>query len=340
MEKEMKEGKEVKEEKEVKEDKEETEINICSICCCEITLQTGNSLLSCQHSFHLKCISQWLSKNNSCPCCRNQVSLEFENLQCLENGDNGDERDEARDELNERIDELENDENEGNAGDEGDEGSYNDEDFGGLIMISIGGLKELGEFYCRACFDDNNDDENENEERNKLLEDFNLKLTEDFFDNFCGGATISVRFDSRNVIPFTQQHFSHCFIKYYPTYLFFLGFFCKSAKINAFWKLWERIRVRQNTLGMFQNDFSINSSFILSVIRDHNLILSAPQTSFVNYLISPYRERELNFFLAPNSTRIITSFLAHEDLFVRDLVSFSDNEGMNELVENDEIIGV
>jgi hypothetical protein len=263
-----KEGEEEKEKevKEEKEEKEETEINNCSICCCEITLQTGNSSLSCQHSFHLKCISRWLSKNNSCPCCRNQVSLEFENLRCLGNGENG-ERDEARDELNERIDELDNDENEGNEGNEGDEGdewdegSYNDEDFGGLIMISIGGLKELGAFYCRACFDD--DDENENDERNKLLEELNSKLTQDFFDNFCGGATISVRFDSRNVIPFTQQHFSHCFIKYYPTYLFFLGFFCKSAKINAFWNLWERIRVRQNTLGLFQNDFSINSSFIL-----------------------------------------------------------------------------
>lgn len=321
---------EKKKEKEEKDkEKEETEINSCSICCNDITLQTGKSSLSCHHSFHLKCISRWLSKNNSCPCCRNEVSTEFENLRFLQ-----DDRDEARDELNERIDELDNDENE-HEGDEGDEGSYNDEDFGGLIMISIGGLKELGEFYCRACFD-----ENENDERNKLLEEFNSKLTQEFFDHFCGGATISVRFDSRNILPFTQQHFSHCFIKYYPTYLFFLGFFCKSAKINAFWNVWERIRVRQNTIGLFQNDLSSNSSFILSVIRDHNLILSAPQTSFVNYLISPYRERELNFLLAPNSTTIITSFVAHEDLFVRDFVSFSEIEGINEVVENDEIIGV
>ena len=295
-----------KEEKEEKEENEEKEVNSCSICCNDITLQTGKSSLSCHHSFHLKCISRWLSKNNSCPCCRNEVSNEFENLRFLKDEDD---RDEARDELNERIDELDNDENYENEGDEGDDASYNDEDFGGLIMISIGGLKELGEFYCQACFDV--DDENENDEKNKLLEEFNSKLTQEFFDHFCGGATISVRFDSRNVLPFTQQHFSHCFIKYYPTYLFFLGFFCKSAKINAFWNLWERIRVRQNTSGLLQNDLSTNSSFILSVIRDHNLILSAPQTSFVNYLISPYKERELNFFLATNSTTIITSFLAH-----------------------------
>ena len=42
----------------------------CSICLCDITLETGRSILPCQHEFHRNCISQWYLTSASCPCCR------------------------------------------------------------------------------------------------------------------------------------------------------------------------------------------------------------------------------------------------------------------------------
>lgn len=46
----------------------------CSICYEEITKDTGKAELSCSHSFHLKCLSQWFTKNESCPCCRHAAN--------------------------------------------------------------------------------------------------------------------------------------------------------------------------------------------------------------------------------------------------------------------------
>ena len=46
----------------------------CSICYEEITKDTGKAELSCSHSFHLKCLSQWFTKNESCPCCRHEAN--------------------------------------------------------------------------------------------------------------------------------------------------------------------------------------------------------------------------------------------------------------------------
>lgn len=40
----------------------------CSICLDAIT--NSYTKLSCSHQFHLKCIATWLSKTDSCPCCR------------------------------------------------------------------------------------------------------------------------------------------------------------------------------------------------------------------------------------------------------------------------------
>jgi hypothetical protein len=42
----------------------------CPICHDIITKETGITTLSCSHSFHIRCIMQWISIKNTCPCCR------------------------------------------------------------------------------------------------------------------------------------------------------------------------------------------------------------------------------------------------------------------------------
>jgi hypothetical protein len=42
----------------------------CPICFDEITEKTGKVVLSCSHSFHLACITEWFSRKQDCPCCR------------------------------------------------------------------------------------------------------------------------------------------------------------------------------------------------------------------------------------------------------------------------------
>jgi hypothetical protein len=46
----------------------------CPICYDAITSDTGSTRLSCSHSFHLKCIANWIIKSETCPCCRKEVS--------------------------------------------------------------------------------------------------------------------------------------------------------------------------------------------------------------------------------------------------------------------------
>ena len=47
----------------------------CSICLDAIQVSsTGRVELSCNHTYHLKCISKWMTKSNQCPNCRNTVS--------------------------------------------------------------------------------------------------------------------------------------------------------------------------------------------------------------------------------------------------------------------------
>ena len=49
----------------------------CAICCDEITKDTGRSVMSCGHEFHMRCIVQWLQKpdgTGNCPCCRAEPS--------------------------------------------------------------------------------------------------------------------------------------------------------------------------------------------------------------------------------------------------------------------------
>jgi hypothetical protein len=63
-----------------------TETMDCSICLDAI----GNSYtqLSCSHQFHLKCIVNWLSKKDSCPCCRG-ATVETETIERTPEDDNG-----------------------------------------------------------------------------------------------------------------------------------------------------------------------------------------------------------------------------------------------------------
>lgn len=42
----------------------------CPICFAAITEDTGRTVLSCKHEFHLKCVVTWLQTGGSCPCCR------------------------------------------------------------------------------------------------------------------------------------------------------------------------------------------------------------------------------------------------------------------------------
>ena len=52
----------------------------CSICYEGITVETGNTTLSCSHSFHFRCLVKWFYSqsekeiNESCPCCRKKPS--------------------------------------------------------------------------------------------------------------------------------------------------------------------------------------------------------------------------------------------------------------------------
>jgi hypothetical protein len=55
----------------------------CPICYDAITKGSGITTLSCEHSFHLKCIATWIIKCETCPCCRKEVG-EYENIQHLD----------------------------------------------------------------------------------------------------------------------------------------------------------------------------------------------------------------------------------------------------------------
>ena len=46
----------------------------CSICFESITKTTGCCVLSCSHSFHIKCLSKWTSDASTCPLCRHTLS--------------------------------------------------------------------------------------------------------------------------------------------------------------------------------------------------------------------------------------------------------------------------
>jgi hypothetical protein len=46
----------------------------CPICYESITQTTGCCVLSCSHSFHIKCLTKWTSDASTCPMCRHALS--------------------------------------------------------------------------------------------------------------------------------------------------------------------------------------------------------------------------------------------------------------------------
>lgn len=48
-----------------------TDTATCSICLSELSSQDGRYTLKCQHTFHPRCVTEWLVKGNTnCPMCR------------------------------------------------------------------------------------------------------------------------------------------------------------------------------------------------------------------------------------------------------------------------------
>jgi len=57
---------------------ENTKTNDCIICFETLAQQRElNFRLGCKsrHTFHLRCINQWFQKSNSCPLCREEISI-------------------------------------------------------------------------------------------------------------------------------------------------------------------------------------------------------------------------------------------------------------------------
>jgi hypothetical protein len=75
----------------------------CSICFENITRETGKAELSCSHTFHLKCLSNWFTKNENCPYCRHEAN-EMEKMGHLENVDDEEDDDEDEDDTDDDTD--------------------------------------------------------------------------------------------------------------------------------------------------------------------------------------------------------------------------------------------
>jgi|TARA_Y100000389_G_scaffold202413_1_gene247610 hypothetical protein len=45
----------------------------CTICLDEYKINQCKRILSCNHTFHKKCIDKWFNKNSECPVCRKNV---------------------------------------------------------------------------------------------------------------------------------------------------------------------------------------------------------------------------------------------------------------------------
>lgn len=59
----------------------------CTICHDSITDATGYTKLSCNHTYHLRCIVKWLFINELCPCCRKGLT-EYESVKYTHSIDN------------------------------------------------------------------------------------------------------------------------------------------------------------------------------------------------------------------------------------------------------------
>lgn len=50
------------------------ENHTCSICLQSVKAGTYASALQCGHIFHKRCITRWITKGQSCPMCRAQIT--------------------------------------------------------------------------------------------------------------------------------------------------------------------------------------------------------------------------------------------------------------------------
>jgi len=53
---------------------EDAKMTDCCICFESITKTTGCCVLSCSHSFHIKCLTKWTSDASTCPMCRHALT--------------------------------------------------------------------------------------------------------------------------------------------------------------------------------------------------------------------------------------------------------------------------
>lgn len=61
--------------KKIKDSDLENLINECSICLENYEINDKIIILNCTHIFHKRCLDLWLSNNNSCPICREDITV-------------------------------------------------------------------------------------------------------------------------------------------------------------------------------------------------------------------------------------------------------------------------
>jgi len=61
--------------KKIKNSDLENLINECSICLENYEINDKIIILNCNHIFHKRCLDLWLSNNNNCPICREDIFI-------------------------------------------------------------------------------------------------------------------------------------------------------------------------------------------------------------------------------------------------------------------------
>ncbi|KAK7508519.1 hypothetical protein BaRGS_00000085 [Batillaria attramentaria] len=51
---------------------------MCPVCLDEFHNAEKVALCPCRHSFHVKCLQQWLDQHNTCPMCKTRVTSQGE----------------------------------------------------------------------------------------------------------------------------------------------------------------------------------------------------------------------------------------------------------------------
>lgn len=59
-----------------KQSQSSTMSSLCSICHDDFTPESVCTITKCNHTFHTLCLDKWLTKNITCPYCREQIAEE------------------------------------------------------------------------------------------------------------------------------------------------------------------------------------------------------------------------------------------------------------------------